>query len=174
MTRNPLQALAAILAILLFSLVAAPARAGEAEMDLLRSYIGKWSGKGVLVGGAQPESFRCRLNIAKGNQSKINYAGRCTLVDMNLSVSGTILYDDAKRRYQAVMSSNAGFTGGAIGLQQGDQISFDLNEKQVDRGGNAIRIGSRIFLTGNTITVEFEVEFNNSGQVLTARVPFSK
>ena len=33
------------------------------------------------------------------------------LVDMNLSVSGTIAFDDKARRYQAVMSSNAGFKG---------------------------------------------------------------
>ena len=37
------------------------------------------------------------------------------LVDMNLSVSGTIAFDDKARRYQAVMSSNAGFKGVAVG-----------------------------------------------------------
>ena len=152
-----------------------PAMAGQQEVDLLLSYVGDWRGQGALVGGEAPEPFKCRLTISKGNQSKINYAGRCSLVNMNLSVSGTIAYDDGGRRYQAAMSSNAGFTGLAVGRQQGDRISFDLSEKQVDRGGNDVRIGSRINLVGNTkITVDFEVEFNNSGQVLTASVPFSK
>jgi hypothetical protein len=142
--------------------------------ELLESYIGEWKGSGALVGGQNPEPFRCRLGISKGNLNKINYAGRCSLIDMNLSVSGTIAFDDKAQRYQAAMSSNAGFTGVAVGQIKGDTINFDLREKQTDRGGNDVRIGSRILLQNNAITVDFEVEFNNSGQVLTASVPFSR
>lgn len=174
MTGNILRAAAAIAAFAFFGLLAVPAQSGEAELDLLTSYIGRWSGAGVLVGGEEPESFRCRLTIAKGNQAKINYSGRCTLINMNLSVAGTIAFDDASQRYQAVMSSNAGFTGLAVGRKQGERISFDLTEKQLDRGGNEVRIGSRINLIGGSITVDFEVEFNNSGEILTASVPFSR
>jgi hypothetical protein len=174
MTRKRWSVVTAIAAFMLASLAAAPARAGQAELDLLKSYIGDWSGSGVLTGGKAPESFRCRLNIAKGAQAKINYSGRCTLVNMNLSVAGTIAYDDAGQRYQAAMSSNAGFTGYAIGRQQGNQITFDLAEKQVDRGGNTVRIGARIHLIGGSITVDYQVEFNNSGDILTAVVPFAK
>ncbi len=165
---------AALLTVVLAAPLASPATAAPAELDLLMSYMGDWRGQGALVGGEAPEPFRCRLAISKGNQSKINYAGRCTLVSMNLSVNGTIAFDDVARRYQAVMSSNAGFTGTAVGRQKGDTISFDLTEKQVDRGGNDVRIGSQINLIGDSITVNFEVEFNNSGQVLTASVPFSR
>ena len=161
-------------AITFFALLAAPVRAGQAEIDLLSAYIGDWKGAGVMVGGDFPESFKCRLTISKGNQAKINYAGRCSLVNMNLSVSGTIAFDDKSRRYQAAMSSNAGFTGIAVGRQQGDTISFDLSEKQIDRGGNSVRIGSKINLIDDTITVDLESEFNNSVQVLTAKVPFAK
>lgn len=154
--------------------MALPAQAGPEELALLTSYVGDWKGSGALVGGAKPESFRCRLGVSKGNQAKINYAGRCTLVDMTLSVSGTIAYDDKIQRYQAAMSSNAGFTGMAIGQKRGNSISFDLAEKQVDRGGNNVRIGSKIILIGDSITVDFEVEFNESGDILTASVPFSR
>jgi hypothetical protein len=174
MGKKRLHAVAAFFAIMLSWFTVAPTQAGQAEVDLLASYIGNWSGSGTLVGGEKPEPFRCRLTITKGNQSKINYAGRCSLINMNLSVSGTIAFDDASGRYQAAMSSNAGFTGQAVGRIQGDRISFDLREKQVDRGGNDVRIGSAILLAGGRITVDFEVEFNNSGQVLTASVPFSK
>lgn len=156
------------------ALVAAPAQAGQAEVDLLSTYIGSWSGAGVLAGGKAPEPFRCRMIIAKGSQAKINYSGRCALVNMNLSVAGTIAYDDSNQRYQAAMSSNAGFTGYAVGRESGGQISFDLAQKQVDRGGNDVRIGSRIHLIKDSITVDFEVEFNNSGNVLTAVVPFAR
>ena len=163
-----------LIAIALSSFAAAPAQSGQAEMDLLATYIGNWSGEGLMKGGDFPEKFRCRLTVAKGNQLKINYAGRCKLVNMNLSVSGTIEYDDQGRRYQAIMSSNAGFTGTAVGRKSGSRISFDLAERQTDRGGNDVRIGSLLILENNTITVDFEVEFNNSGQLLTARVPFRK
>jgi hypothetical protein len=168
MMRRHLHAAVAVAAMALTG----PAFAGPVE--LLESYIGDWKGAGALVGGQNPEPFRCRLGISKGNLNKINYAGRCSLVDMTLSVSGTIAYDDKAQRYQAAMSSNAGFTGVAVGRISGDTVSFDLREKQKDRGGNDVRIGSRILLNGASITVDFEVEFNNSGQVLTASVPFSK
>lgn len=168
MMRRHLQAAVAVAAMAL----SGPAVSGPVE--LLDSYIGDWKGSGALVGGQNPEPFRCRLGISKGNLNKINYAGRCSLIDMTLSVSGTIAYDDKAQRYQAAMSSNAGFTGVAVGRIDGDTISFDLREKQKDRGGNDVRIGSRILLNGGSITVDFEVEFNNSGQVLTASVPFAK
>ena len=174
MAKRRLNPVTAIVAIVLSSLAAAPAQSGQAELDLLASYVGDWRGEGVLVGGAAPEPFRCRLTVAKGTQAKINYAGRCTLIHMNLSVSGTIAFDDASQRYQAAMSSNAGFTGLAIGRKQGNRISFDLAERQTDRGGNDVRIGSRLELIGDIISVDFQVEFNNSGEILTAKVPFAR
>lgn len=174
MTRILRQALGAAVAVVLTGLVAMPAVAGPAELERLTSYIGSWSGEGVMVGGNAPEPFRCRLTVAKGNQAKINYSGRCTLVKMNLSVAGTISYDDAGRRYVAAMSSNAGFTGTAVGQQKGDAIIFNLAEKETDKAGNVIRIGSRITLEGDGIQVDFEVEFNQSGNLLTAEVPFSR
>jgi hypothetical protein len=149
----------------------APVRAAG-EIALLESYVGSWQGEGALVGGDQPEPFRCRLTVAKGNQSKVNYTGRCALVNATLSISGTIAFNENAKRYEAAMSSNAGFTGLAIGQERGGQISFDLREQQKDRGGSDVRIGSRIVLVNGNITVDFEVEFNNSGNVLTASVPF--
>lgn len=173
MTRKRLQALIAAV-LMLLGLSAVPSFAGDQELTLLKSYIGNWSGQGTLVGGDEPETFRCRLNIAKGNASKINYSGRCALVNMNLSVSGTIAFDDTSNRYLAAMSSNAGFTGQAVGLKKGEQINFDLASQQIDRGGNTVRIGSKIKLDGGKITVDFEIEFNDSGDVLTASVPFDR
>lgn len=143
-------------------------------MDLLSSYVGDWKGQGVMVGGEQPEAFRCRMQVQKGNQAKVNFAGRCTLVNFSLSVSGTIAYSDKARHYEATMSSNAGFSGVAVGRIAGEQISFDLAEKQIDKGGNDVRIGSKVSLVADTINIDFEIEFNNSGQVLTAKVPFRR
>lgn len=150
------------------------ASAGEAELAILSSYVGDWQGESVLTGGDEPEPFRCRLAVAKGNQTKVTYTGRCSLVSANLSISGTILFNDERQQYEAAMSSNAGFTGQAIGRLTGQTIAFDLRERQKDSAGSDVRIGSQIVLTDGRITVNFEVEFNNSGEVLTASVPFSQ
>lgn len=163
-----------IAATLISAGLVAPASSGQAELDLLSSYIGDWAGESVLRGGEEDEPFRCRLKVTKGVQAKINYSGRCALVNSNLSVAGTIAFDDASRRYLAAMSSNVGFTGQAVGRIQGGLITFDLDTQQIDRGGNQVRIGADISLSNDTITVDFEVEFNNSGDVLTAKVPFQR
>jgi len=160
--------------LLAATLTAGVAQAGVRELDLLSSYIGSWRGEGALVGGDQPEPFRCRLSVAQGNLLKINYTGRCSLVNATLSISGTIAYNDEAGRYEAAMSSNAGYTGLAIGRQSGSTISFDLREQQKDRAGGDVRIGARIILVNDRITVDFEVEFNDSGEVLTASVPFDR
>lgn len=173
MTRG-VRSFAAVAAIAVSSFAIAPAFAGPAEMDLLSGYVGNWKGNGVMVGGQQPEPFRCRMQVQKGNQAKVNFAGRCTLVNFNLSVSGTIAFNDKSRRYEAAMSSNAGFSGVAAGRINGDTITFDLAEKQVDKGGNDMRIGSKVSLVADTINIDFEIEFNNSGHVLTATVPFQR
>ena len=127
------QHLHAAMAVAAMSLTGMATPASSGPVETLESYIGDWKGAGALVGGQNPEPFRCRLGISKGNLNKINYAGRCSLIDMNLSVSGTIAFDDKAQRYQAAMSSNAGFTGLAVGQIKGDTISFDLREKQKDR-----------------------------------------
>lgn len=174
MVKNWLQALVAMLVVLGGMAGAATAQAGERELDLLTSYIGSWRGDSALVGGDRNEPFRCRLQVAKGDALKVNYTGRCTLVNATLSISGTIAYNDDAGQYEAAMSSNAGYTGLAIGRQNGERISFDLREQQKDRAGSDVRIGARILLIGDSISVDFEVEFNDSGEVLTASVPFSR
>ncbi|KKB07522.1 heme-binding beta-barrel domain-containing protein [Devosia chinhatensis] len=163
----------ALFALLALQMVV-PAQA-QGELALLESYIGDWRGDSALVGPDRNEPFRCRLGVAKGNQGRINYTGRCTLVNATLSISGTIAYIEAQQRFEAAMSSNAGYTGLAVGQTSGDRISFDLREQQKDRAGSDVRIGAKILLVGNdSITVDFEVEFNDSGEVLTASVPFSR
>lgn len=154
--------------------VAAPAMAQEQALERLSSYIGNWRGDSALVGKDKNEPFRCRLTVSKGVNLKINYAGRCTLVNATLSISGTIAYNAAAKQYEAAMSSNAGYTGLAIGKQSGDQIAFDLREQQKDKAGSDVRIGAKILLVGERITVDFEVEFNDSGEVLKASVPFQR
>ena len=166
---------AAALAGLLLSAAAGsmPAMAAPADVALLKSYIGEWRGRGTLV-GASTESVVCRLSLSQGNQDKVNYSGRCTLAGTNLSVAGTIAYVDAARRYEAAMTSNATFSGIAVGQKRGSGLVFNLRERKPDEEGKDMNISAQIALNGDAISVAFEVVYVESGDSLRADVPFSR
>jgi hypothetical protein len=151
----------------------APAFAGPAEVALLESYSGSWKGRGVLA-GAEKETVVCRMSVTPGNGDKMNYSGRCALAGNTVSVKGTIAYIDAKRRYEAAMTTNAGFTGLAVGQKSGDGIHFSLQDNAADENGNAVRINAAIDLQGPTIVVQFNATFVKTGETLAATVPFTK
>lgn len=151
-----------------------PALAGPAEIAALEPYIGSWSGKGNITGG-ESQPVTCRMNVTKGNAGKLNYTGRCSIAGNQLSVTGTIAYVDANRRYEAVMNSGVGgFRGVAIGRKSGDRITFDLQQRADDDQGNDITISSSVVLANNQIRVDFHATFNDSGEKVDANIPFSK
>ena len=152
----------------------APTLAGPAEEEFLQSYIGQWQGTGVLKGGDQDERFSCRIDVAKGNRGRINYNGRCAVAGLNLIVSGTIAYIDERRRYEAVMSSNADFRGEAVGVKRGDAVVFDLKERGTDDKGNDMTISTQVSLRGNTIGLGYNVLFNKTNDQSNASVNFSR
>lgn len=153
---------------------AAPAHAAKADVELLKSYIGDWKGKGVLV-GAESETVVCRLSLTQGNNDKVNYSGRCAMAGTNLSINGTIAYIDATRRYEAAMTSNAGFSPQpAVGKRQGNGIVFSMRERGEDEAGNEMTITASIALQPGKINVDMNVVFNATGDSLKATVPFSK
>lgn len=147
--------------------------AGPNEIAMLESYVGSWRGRGQLI-GAESETVVCRLSITKGNQGKVNYSGRCALAGQNVAVNGTLAYIDANRRFEAAMTTNAGFTGLAVGQKRGDGVRFDLRERETDEGGNDLQITAGIDLAASQITVDFNVVFVSSGESIKARVPFTK
>ncbi len=152
---------------------AAPALAAPADVALLQSYIGDWRGRGVLI-GANTETVVCRLSLSKGNQDKVNYSGRCSLAGTQLSVAGTMAYIEANKRFEAAMSSNATFTGIAVGQKRGDGLIFNLRERDEDEEGKDLTISAQINLRDEAIDVVFEVVYVDSGDSLRAEVPFSK
>lgn len=166
---------AVALAGLLFSAAPgmAPALAAPADIALLKSYIGEWRGRGTLY-GASEESVVCRLSLSEGNQDKVNYSGRCALAGTNLSVAGTMAYIDASRRFEAAMTSNATFTGIAVGQKRGSGLIFNLRERDQDEEGKELNISAQIQLNGEAIQVVFEVVYVESGDSLRAEVPFSR
>ncbi len=163
------------LAGLLFvgAFAATPVLAAKADVELLQSYVGDWRGKGEMV-GAETETVVCRLSLSKGNQDKVNYSGRCSMAGTVLSVNGTLAYNDASNRFEAAMSSNATFSGLAVGKRQGNALVFNLRERNKDEAGNDLTLSAAITLRQEKIDVDFKVTFNATGETLTASVPFSK
>ena len=164
---------AAALAGLLAVSGAAPALAAPADVALLQSYIGEWRGRGVLI-GANTETVVCRMSLTQGNQEKVNYNGRCTLAGTQLSVAGTMAYVESSRRFEAAMSSNATFTGIAVGQKRGNGLIFNLRERDKDEEGKDLNISAQITLNGDAIDVVFEVVYVESGDSLRAEVPFAR
>lgn len=161
------------MAALLAAAAAAPAMAAPEDVALLQSYVGDWRGRGVLI-GANTETVVCRLSLTQGNQDKVNYSGRCSLAGTQLSVAGTMAYVEANKRYEAAMSSNATFTGIAVGQKRGDGLVFNLRERDEDEEGKDLTISAQISLRDEAIDVVFEVVYVDSGDSLRAEVPFSK
>lgn len=173
------KSISSILAALLMAVslafgAATPSYAGPEETALLESFVGNWRGESVLTGGEEDEDFTCRMTVAKGTGAKINFAGRCSLIGMNLAVNGTIAYIDANRRYEGAMTSNTAYSGIAVGQRRGDSIRFTFNKRNLDESGRDLTIGSNIILQGDSIVVEFEVTFNESGDKMNAHVPFER
>ncbi len=163
-------ALAGLFSVALFS---APAMAAKADVALLQSYIGQWKGRGQLI-GAESETVVCRLTLSQGNQDKVNYAGRCSLAGTALSVNGTLAYNDGKKRFEAAMTSNATFSGLAVGKKSGNGVVFNLKETGEDEEGKPMTMTAQIALNGGKINVQFNVVFNETGDQLRASVPFTK
>jgi hypothetical protein len=151
----------------------APALAAPADVALLKSYIGDWRGRGVLI-GANTETVVCRMSLTQGNQDKVNYSGRCSLAGTQLSVAGTMAYVEASRRFEAAMSSNATFSGIAVGQKRGGGLVFNLRERDKDEDGKDLNISAQITLKGDSIQVVFDVIYVDSGDSLRAEVPFSR
>jgi hypothetical protein len=171
---GPLWRILALVGLLLSSLtVSSPAYAGAAEVALLKTYLGTWSGRGTLT-GANSETVKCKLTLKEGNGDKINYSGRCTMAGTNLSINGTLAYVDANGRYEAAMTSNATFSGVAVGQKSGDGVVFNLKERGEDEEGNDMTITAAIALKGGGISVQFQVVYNETGDVIKASVPFSQ
>jgi hypothetical protein len=175
MTRfGPLWRTIALVGLLLSALSAAtPAYAGAAEVALLKAYLGTWNGRGTLT-GANSETVRCKLTLKEGNNDKVNYSGRCTLAGTNLSINGTLAYVDANGRYEAAMTSNATFSGIAVGQKSGDGVVFNLQERDTDEEGNDMTITAAIALKGGAISVQFQVVYIETGDTIKASVPFSQ
>lgn len=172
-TFGPMTRAFALAAFVFSAGAAVPAMAAPADVALLKSYVGEWRGRGVVT-GAEKETIVCRLSLSEGNQDKVNYSGRCTLAGTTLSIAGTLAYVDANKRFEAAMTSNATFSGVAVGQKRGSTLTFNLREREQDEEGKDLNITAQIKLSPEAIQVAFDVVYVESGDSLRAEVPFSK
>jgi hypothetical protein len=126
------------------------------------------------VTGARSETLVCKLTIKPGNGERVNFSGRCAVAGATMSVNGTMLYADASRRFEAAMTATGGYTGVAVGRRSGDNVVFNLREKGKDDEGRAVTVTAAITLNPAKITVDFDVVFNDTGERMKARVPFTQ
>lgn len=176
---GPLSRIVALAGLTIATMSAvAPAYAAKADVELVRSYIGAWKGGSELKGkfrGKEAGKVNCQMSLSAGNGDKVNFAGNCALAGTTMTVRGTIVYNDAGKRYEAAMSTNVGFSGIAIGKRQGNGILFSFKEKNKDdgAGGMGMDVDAAISLNPEKISVNFNVAFDN-GEALSASVPFTK
>lgn len=151
------------------------ALAGPEEQAFLQSYVGGWKGTGTLQSAdGETEDFVCRVTVTRGRADKINYAGRCSVAGLNLSVAGTIAYVEAAQRYEAAMSSNASFTGVAIGRKVGDRVVFDLRERETSDEGKDLTITSQVSLGDEDIGLRFTYTGGDADERTDAEVTFAR
>jgi hypothetical protein len=150
-----------------------PALAADSpQITALKAYLGTWKGAGAIQ-GQDKQSVTCKMSLNAGNGGKLNYTGRCSIAGAQLSVTGTIAWNESSHHYEAVMNSGiGGFRGVAVGQQSGGNIVFDLKQRADDDEGNDITISSKVILSNDKISVDFHAVFNDSGDTLDAKVPF--
>jgi hypothetical protein len=174
---GPLSRVVALVGLTIASIAAPlPSLAAKADVELVQSYIGSWNGSSGLSGtfrGKPGGKISCQMALSPGNGEKVNFAGKCAVIGTTMTVKGTIVYNDAGKRYEAIITSNVGFSGTAIGKRQGGGILFSFKEKQKDENGMGMSVNAAITLNPSKINVNFDVAFDN-GEKLAATVPFTK
>lgn len=150
------------------------ANAAQEDIDLLQSYVGSWSGRGTVAYSDSEESLLCRMTIDRASDIfKINYKGRCGVAGATISFNGTMAYIAERDHFEAVMSSNAAFSGQAVGQRRGSGINFALTERNADTGNdNSITAG--IALRDEEIAVDFTIIDQETGEEIGVTVPFAQ
>jgi hypothetical protein len=132
---------------------ALPAIAGQAENAVLASYAGEWRGTGKVT-GPDPGTVVCRITFKPTSSGKLTYSGRCSFGGTgSASFRGTMLYNDAQKRYEASTSAQGMGSATTIGKKQGGGIVFASSGMKT-RYGTA---SSVMTLAGNAIKMSFKL-----------------
>ena len=154
--------------------LAGPALAAQEDVDLLKSYVGDWRGRGsaVLASTGKEETVVCRMAVEDTGTARVTFDGRCTLAGRTIAVAGTMIWNEQASQYEAAMSSVAGFQSLAIGRRNGDDIDFELINRNAE--GKEYRVEAAMALQGAQIGMDLHITDLSTGGVTTAQVPFTQ
>jgi hypothetical protein len=144
-----------------------PALAGPAETALLASYAGTWAGTGIAA-GPQPGDVDCRITFKATSAGKLIYNGRCSFSSGAASFNGTMIYNDAAKRFEAA-SSSTGFTATTIGKKQGGNIVFSMDGQETTYG----TASSTMTLSSKAINISFKL-VDKKGETTSSKITFSR
>jgi hypothetical protein len=135
---------AALLAAAL--LVPAPASAGKTEDAFLSRLVGVWSGGGRLT-GAETGSVDCKMTMRQRSDG-IAFRVQCIAADLGpQTFSGTLTYNDARGRYEAI--SNGGEV--TVGTRQGNSVVFVSKMKGIATGESVMNVASSRIVVDTTV-----------------------
>lgn len=151
---------AAAAAVLLMSPAAV---AGDAEVAYLHSLAGDWVGSATVT-GPDGGNVACRV-VIKPSGTRLNFSGRCAAPGnaQAQSFSGTIRYNDQRRRYE---SSSSGKT--VPGQVQGSTLLF-VTEMTTLQGD----ISSTMTVSPKSLKMQFRVT-DTKGRTHEGSIPFSR
>jgi hypothetical protein len=148
--------------------VALPASAGQAENAVLAKYAGDWRGSGKVV-GPDPGTVVCRLSFKASTAGKLSYSGRCSFGGSGAaSFRGTMIYNDAKKRYEA-SSSAQGASTTTVGKKVGSTIVFTSAGIKTSYG----TASSVMTLSGSSIKLAFTL-VDKKGKTTASAISFKK
>ena len=154
---------------------AAPALSSQKDLDLLNSYVGDWSGRGIMGTGDSQETVKCSLAVTSSTQVSVNFNGRCALAGGTVSLKGTMKYAEERNRFEAVLNSNVKFLEGqiAVGRRTSAGLVFTMRPTNPDTNSD-LDVAVDMALKNGVITVDAKVTDTASGAQTSAKVPLEK
>lgn len=153
-------------------LLASTCAIAQDDASLLRSFLGKYEGRGVAqyeTGGA--DEVACRIGFDAGSAGKIVLRDTgCNVAGTNIRLSGTLAFLGGQ--YEAALTSNVGFTGRTIGRREGDSIIYTLEDGQL--ADRSLGLSATFIMTNGGIVLDMSLISNVSGAITRVRVPMPR
>jgi hypothetical protein len=154
-------------------LLAAPSAAVADGYAALLSYEGRFSGSGTAVyeNGAT-DRVDCRLGLEAGARGRMYLRDTaCTVAGTRITLQGVMAFVP-DGRYEAAVTSNAGFSGGAVGTGDASGIRFTIDDGRI--GDGSLALSATFVLAGDAVGVEMAITSNVSGAVTRVTVPMGR
>ena len=135
--------------------------------SVLPNYVGTWKGAGQVT-GPDGGNVKCKMVFSQTNAGKLKYTGRCSLSQGSTSFTGTLVYNESSKRYEAVGSAQ-GVTTQSVGKQQGSSIIFSTSGSDTKYG----TVSSTMVFSPAQIQVKFKV-VNPKGETMTSNIALAK